>query len=72
MMGTTLLKTTRWMILAYHRKIDGTHGRTTFEDDPEQQLLRGAAHGKLAQWWCKMEQNENAGNDSGNWGKTQW
>ena len=31
-------------------KMDGTHGRTTFEDDPEQQLPRGAANGKLAQW----------------------
>ena len=25
----------------------GTHGRTTFGDDPGQQLLRRAAHGKL-------------------------
>ena len=29
--------------------MDGTHGRTTFEEDPEQQWLRRAAHGKLAQ-----------------------
>ena len=35
-------------------EMDGTHGRTTFEDDPEQQLLRGAAHGKLAQWRCEL------------------
>src|SRR6266496_4328898 len=26
-------------------EMDGTHGRTTFEDDSEQQLLRRAAHG---------------------------
>ena len=31
-------------------EMDGTHGRTTFEDDPEQQLLRRAAHGEMAQW----------------------
>jgi hypothetical protein len=31
-------------------ELDGTHGKPTFEDDPEQQLLRRAAHGKMAQW----------------------
>ena len=30
-------------------EMDGTHGRTTFKEDPEQQWLRRAAHGKLAQ-----------------------
>ena len=35
-------------------EMDGTHGRTTFEDDPEQQLLRRAAQGRLAQWRCKL------------------
>ena len=35
-------------------EMDGIHGRTTFEDDPEQQMLRRAAHGKLAQWRCKL------------------
>lgn len=29
-------------------EMDGTHGKSTFEDDPGQQLLRRAAHGKLA------------------------
>ena len=27
--------------------MDGTHGKTTFEGDPEQHLLRCAAHGKI-------------------------
>ena len=31
-------------------EMDGTHGRTTFEDDPKQQLLRRVAHGRMAQW----------------------
>jgi hypothetical protein len=31
-------------------EMDGTHDKPTFEDDPEQQLLRRAAHGKMAQW----------------------
>ena len=43
-------------------EMDGTHGRTTSEDDPEQQLLRRAAHGKLAQGGASWEQNENVGN----------
>ena len=30
-------------------EMDGTHGMPTIEDDPEQQLLRRAAHGKMAQ-----------------------
>ena len=29
-------------------EMDGTHGKSTFEDDLGQQLLRRAAHGKLA------------------------
>ena len=41
-------------------EMDGTHGKSTFEDDPGQ-LLPGAS-------W---EQNANVGNDSGDWGKTQ-
>ena len=36
----------------FSSEIDGTHGKPTFEDEPEQQLLRRAAHGKLAQWRC--------------------
>ena len=43
-------------------KMDGTHGRTTFEDDPGQQLLRRTAHGKLARWGASWEQNANVGN----------
>jgi DNA-directed RNA polymerase-5 subunit 1 len=45
-------------------EMDGTHGRTTFEDDPEQQLLRRVVHSRMVQWRCKLEQNANAGNDS--------
>ena len=30
-------------------EMDGTHGRTTFEDDPEQQLLRRAVHSRMTQ-----------------------
>ena len=43
-------------------EMDGTHGRTTSEDDPEQQLLRRAAHGKLAQGGASWEQNAHVGN----------
>ena len=35
-------------------EMDGTHDRTTLEDDLGEQQLRGAAHGKLAQWRCKL------------------
>jgi len=51
--------------------MDGTHGRTTFEDNPEQQMLRRATHGKLAHWRCKLGTNANARNDSGNWAESQ-
>ena len=27
-------------------------------------------HGRMAHWWCKLGTNCNAGNDSGNWGRT--
>ena len=40
-------------------EMDGTHGRTTSEDDPEQQLLRRAVHGRLTQWRCKLGTNCN-------------
>ena len=30
--------------------MDGTHGKPTFEGYSEQQLLRRAAHGRMAQW----------------------
>ena len=43
-------------------EMEGTHGRTTFEDDPGQQLLRRIAHGKLARWGASREQNANVGN----------
>ena len=42
-------------------KMDGTHGRTTSEDDPEQQLLRRAVQGRLAQGGASWEQNANVG-----------
>ena len=51
--------------------MDGTHGKSTFEDDPKQQLLKRAAHGKWHNGGASWEQNSNAGNDSGNWGKSQ-
>ena len=43
-------------------EMDGTHGKSTFEDDPGQQQLRRAAHGKLARWGASWEQNANVGN----------
>ena len=43
-------------------EMDGTHGKSTFEDEPGQQLLRRAAHGKLARWGASWEQNANVGN----------
>ena len=51
--------------------MNGTHGRTTSEDDPEQQLLRRAIQGRLAQGGASWEQNANDGNDSSNWGEAQ-
>ena len=36
-------------------EMDGTHGRTTFEDDPEQQLLRSAVQGRSAQGGASWE-----------------
>ena len=43
-------------------EMDGTHGKSTFEDDLGKQLLRRAAHGKLAQWRCKLGTNATVGN----------
>ena len=42
--------------------MDGTHGRTTSEDDPEQQLLRGASHGNWHNGDANWEQNATVGN----------
>ena len=39
-----------------------THGKTTFEDDPGQQLLRIAGQGRLAQGGVSWERNANVGN----------
>ena len=44
-------------------EIDRTHGRTTFEDDLEQQLLRGQPMGNWHNGGASWEQNANAGND---------
>ena len=33
-MWTALLKTMQWMIFSLSSEMDGTHGRTTPEDDP--------------------------------------
>jgi len=44
-------------------EIDGTHGRTTFEDDHEQQLLRRQTIVKWHNGGCKLEKNANARND---------
>ena len=35
-------------------EMDGTHEKSTFEDDIGQQLPRKAAYGELAQWRCKL------------------
>ena len=43
-------------------EMDGTHGRTTFEDDPEQQLLRRAAHGNWHNGGASWEQNATVWN----------
>ena len=43
-------------------EMDGTHGKSTIEDEPGQQLLRRAAHGKLARWGASWEQNATVGN----------
>ena len=43
-------------------EMDGTHGRTTSEDDPKQQLLRRGVQGRLAQGSASWEQNANVGN----------
>ena len=43
-------------------EMNGTHGKSTFEDEPGQQLLRRAAHGKLARWGASWEQNATVGN----------
>ena len=42
-------------------EMNGTHGKSTFEDEPGQQLLRRAAHGGLVQWRCSWEQNATVG-----------
>ena len=39
---------------ALSSEMDGTHGRTTFEDDPDERLPRRVVHGRMAQWWCKL------------------
>ena len=41
-------------------EMDETHGKSTFEDDPEQQLLR-----------CRLGTKCKCWNDSGNWGRVQ-
>ena len=43
-------------------EMEGTHGKSTFKDDPRQQLLRRTTHGKLARRGASWEQNANVGN----------
>ena len=43
-------------------KMDGTHGKSTFEDEPGQQLLRRAAHGNWHNGGANWEQNATLGN----------
>ena len=43
-------------------EMDGTHGRSTFEDDLGQQLLRKAAHGIWHNGGARWEQNATLGN----------
>ena len=40
----------------------GTHSKSTFEDNPGQQLLRRTSHGKLTRWGASWEQNANVEN----------
>ena len=47
--------------------MDGTHGKPTFEDDLEQQLLGGQPMGNWHHGGASWEQM--LGNDSSNWGK---
>ena len=35
-------------------EMDGTHDRTTVEDDPGQQLLRRVVRSRRTQWRCKL------------------
>ena len=49
MMWTTLLETTQWMI-CLSSETDGTHGKSTFEDDPGQLLLRCKLGTKCKCW----------------------
>ena len=42
-------------------EMDGIHGRTTFEDDPEQQLPRGQPMGNWYNGDASWEQNANVG-----------
>ena len=60
-MWTTLLKTTQWMIFCLSSGMDGTHGRTTFGDDPEQELLRRQPIVKWHKDGASQEQNANVG-----------
>ena len=60
MMWTSLLKTTQWMIFAYHRKWMGPIVSP---------LLKMILNNNY--WGAGWEQNANVGNDSGNWGRTQ-
>ena len=43
-------------------EMDGTHGKSTFEDDPRHQLLRGAAHGNWHNGSASWEQHATVGN----------
>ena len=43
-------------------EMDGTHGKSTIEDEPGQQLLRREAHGGLARCGASWEQNANVRN----------
>ena len=43
-------------------EMDGTHGRTTFEDDPEQQLLRRRPMENWHNGGARWGQNANVGN----------
>ena len=43
-------------------EMEGTHDRTTFEDDPEQQLLREQPMGNWHNGCASWEQNANVGN----------
>ena len=70
MMWTTLLKTTQWMIFAYHRKWMGPMTSPLLKMMLDSNCWEGQPMGNWHDGGASWEQHANAGNDSGNWGGT--